>query len=109
MRGNRALVDLQGFGDLPRQDVEQQRLRALLEEIPLADEIMHEEKDDADHEAQIEHEEPGDEGVRQPGRRQVRLKDGGYDQQDNEAHDPEHGFPEVLDQQRNRADRAQPR
>src|SRR5918994_1021001 len=50
--------------------------------------------------AEIEHEEPRDQVVGQARRREIRLDERADHQQDNEAHDPQHGLAQVLDQQR---------
>ena len=44
--GDGALPRLQRLRDLPRQDVEQQHLGALLEEVALADEVVEQPEDD---------------------------------------------------------------
>ena len=100
MRGDGAPVGFERFGDFLRQDIEQQRLRAFLEEVSLPDEIVEQREDDGDHAAEVQDEEPGDERLRQSGRREIGLKSRAHDQEQDEAHDPEHGLAQILDQQR---------
>ena len=109
MRSDGAPVGLERFRDFLRQDIEQQGLRALLEEVPLPDEIVEQREDDGDHAAEVQDEEPGDERLRQCGRHEMGLQNGAHDQEQDEAHDPKHGLAQLLDQQRDRADRAPPR
>ena len=63
MGGDRAGFGLEGFGDLLRQDVEEQHLRALLEEVTTPNEVMQQPEYDRDHRSEIEHEEPCHERV----------------------------------------------
>src|SRR6201996_7137148 len=61
--GDRAGFGLEGFGDLLRQDVEEQHLRAVLEEITAPNEVMQQPEYDRDHRSEVEHEEPSHERV----------------------------------------------
>lgn len=73
MRGDGAPVGFEGLGDLPRENVVQQRFRAFLEEIALPNEIIEESKDDGDRGAKVQHKEPGHERLGQACRCQMRL------------------------------------
>src|ERR1700738_3481494 len=86
--GDRARLRLQGLGDLLRQDVEQQHLRAFLEEIAAADEVMQQPECDRNHRSEVEYEEPRHERVGQLCRRQMGLQQGSDRQQRDEADDP---------------------
>ena len=92
--------DLQRLRDLARQDVEQQHLGALLEEVALAHEVVEQPEHHQHDGAEIEHEEPRDQVVGQARRREIRLDERADHQQHDEAHDPQHGLAQVLDQQR---------
>ena len=65
MRGDGAPVHFERVRDFLRQDIEQQRLRTLLKEVSLRDEIVEQREDDADHGAEVQDEEPDDERLRQ--------------------------------------------
>ena len=101
MRGDGALVDFERVRDFLRQDIEQQRLGALLEEVSLRDEIVEQREDDRDHAAEVQDKEPGDERLWQRGRLERRLENRTHDQEQDEAHDPQQSLPQILDQKRN--------
>ena len=67
-------VGFERFGDFLWQDIEQQRLRAFLEEVSLPDEIVEKREDDGDHAAEVQDEEPGNERLGQSGRRRDRAR-----------------------------------
>ena len=67
MRSDGAPVGFERFGDFLWQDIEQQRLRAFLEEVSLSDKIVEKREDDGDHGAKVQHEEPGNERLGQSG------------------------------------------
>ena len=108
MRGDGALVHLKRVRDFLRQDIEEQRLRTLLEEVSLRNEIVEQREDDRDHAAEVQDEEPGDERFRQ----RWGLSEGSKPrpiQEQDEAHDPQHRLAQILDQKRDERDRAPPR
>ena len=100
MRGDGAPVHFKRVRDFLRQDVEQQRLRTLLEEVSLRDKIVEQREDDRDHAAEVQNEEPGDERLRQRGRFERGLEDRARDQEQDEAHDPQQRLAQILNQKR---------
>ena len=100
MRGDGALVHFKRVRDFLRQDVEEQRLRTLLEEVSLRNEIVEQREDDRDHAAEVQDEEPGDERLRQRGWLERGLENRAHDQEQDEAHDPQQSLAQILDQKR---------
>jgi hypothetical protein len=76
LRGDRALVRLEGLRDFPGKYVEQQHFGALLKEITLTDEVIEQPESDGYHRAYIEYEEPGHECLGQLDRHEIRLQEG---------------------------------
>ena len=108
MRGDGALVHFERVRDFLRQDIEQQRLRTLLKEVSLRDEIVEQREDDRDHGAEVQDEEPGDERLRQLGRLERWLENRSHDQEQDEAHDPQHRLAQILDQKRDERAKRRP-
>ena len=74
MRGDGALVQFERVRDFLRQDIEQQRFGALLEEVSLRDEVVEQREHDRDHAAEVKDKEPGDKCFRQRGRLERGLE-----------------------------------